>query len=535
MFDIFYIGKKPNQFVHELEVSSIEQAQQLSKTRYFWIIHYLADYTGFDFLWEPVPWESHQRHVWPSQWQKDGGTQLIPKNGYSDTNYHTDIIFRYTNKSIVLIDHGNTNTVTCVYNSKTRYVNSYLDTLKRIVSQCQDDYIWVTSSICDYTNFDFSWHPEPWQDHMIHVFASNEQQLGDTFYINVRHAQEKLNTVEMLEWYAINFVSGIDVPRPIPQVVHNADTHVAPIKSHVFDGPLAVFTDMIYANDVPTVSLWTSATKTVVALSQGARTIIVPREAQLHIENQVYDYPYIKKIDISRRDTRLPIVFVDNGESCADANWEHLQQVIGNSKIARVHGVKGRRESQMAAAHAAKYQWYWFVPAKLRIDPKFDWHWQPDRLQQPKHYIFYANNPVTGLCYGHMAAICYCRSLVATTQGNELDFTMESQHSVIPVVSGTATYDADPKMAWRTAFREVVKLKHQLSQHPDIETSYRLEQWLETGNGELGIYSKLGAQAAVDYYQAVNGRYDDLMNTYEWRWLDQLWEETSPHFNLKNV
>ena len=89
MFDVFYFGKKPNLFLHERQADSIEHAQQLSKTRYFWWITYLADYSDFDFLWEPVPWQADQRHAWPSQWQRDSETYLIPKEwDGNDTNYH---------------------------------------------------------------------------------------------------------------------------------------------------------------------------------------------------------------------------------------------------------------------------------------------------------------------------------------------------------------------------------------------------------------------------------------------------------------
>ena len=89
MFDIFYIGKKPNLFSHEQQVESIEQAQALCRTRYFWMVHYLADLSSWDFLWEPVPWQSHQRHAWPDQHQPDAGIYLIPKAGFEETNYHT--------------------------------------------------------------------------------------------------------------------------------------------------------------------------------------------------------------------------------------------------------------------------------------------------------------------------------------------------------------------------------------------------------------------------------------------------------------
>jgi len=42
MFDVFYSGKKPNQFVHEREADSIAHAQQLCRTEYFWWISYLC-------------------------------------------------------------------------------------------------------------------------------------------------------------------------------------------------------------------------------------------------------------------------------------------------------------------------------------------------------------------------------------------------------------------------------------------------------------------------------------------------------------
>ena len=76
-------------FLHERQADNIEHAQKLSRTRYFWWITYLCDYSTFDWDFQPVPWQSHQRHAWPSQWQKDSGTYLVPKSGYSDTNYHT--------------------------------------------------------------------------------------------------------------------------------------------------------------------------------------------------------------------------------------------------------------------------------------------------------------------------------------------------------------------------------------------------------------------------------------------------------------
>lgn len=536
MYDIFYLGPKPDSVTHARQVTSINEAYELCKTRYFWIVNYLSDYTGFDFLYEPVPWEAHQRHVWPSQWQQDGGTWLVPKNGYTDTNYHCKVVHRTAPNNVVLIDHGNVDNNLHAYQFKTRYVNSYLETLQRIVNKWNgdDDWIWVISSICDYKEFDFSWHPDEWQQELIHVFPSDEQKFGDTFYIHVPTAREKLKNTKLLEWANLNFIDYLGVYRkPMPINVHNADTHVIPVQNHNFTAPIEVFTNFNYLQSWKkvTVSLWAPETKTLVVATECSNTIIVPREVQGHIKTQLYDYPFIIKKTSSYK-SYLPAVFVDNGESCADENYEYAKEVLPN-EIFRVQGVKGRKASQLAAANSVESAWYFFIPAKLKVNPEFPWHWHPDKLQAPKHYIFHAENTVADLTYGHMAAVCYCKNYVLQTEGNELDFTMESPHAVVPFLSGTAMYTTDPKMAWRTAFREVVKLKHSLSKTSDIETEYRIESWITKGKGEFGVYSQLGAQAALDYYLDVGGNLDKLKLTYEWEFLDHLWDKTSPHLNLK--
>jgi hypothetical protein len=288
MFDVFYSGTKPNLFAHEREADSIEQAQQQSRTRYFWWINYLTDYSGFDFLWEPVPWQSHQRHAWPSQWQKDSGTYLIPKQGFSETNYRidrqltrlasrenwiipetfdqesfdwswhpdpvdppfvyqfgtqhqrtggpqymvdgsTDLKFvdqiRGTAKSgvtpIVEIDHmdGHSGQVFGTIKS-VRYFDNYRDVLQRIARTVDSEYVWVVSSCCDYSSFDFSWHPEQWQNTMLHVFASDGEKFGDTFYMHVPSFQARINQFELLDWYDLNFMPSNITRRPMPVITH---------------------------------------------------------------------------------------------------------------------------------------------------------------------------------------------------------------------------------------------------------------------------------------------------------------------------
>lgn len=587
MFDVFYSGVKPNLFPHEQAARDIEHAREMSQTRYFWWVNYLTDYTGFDFLWEPAPWQAHYCQAWPSQWQKDAGTYLIPVQTSGEINYRTDFVLtRKENRQNWAVPDGadtdtfdftwhpdatdppyiyqfgtqhqrtggpqylvpgateikyvdqiriRTNRVaTAIYEidhldghagqipdttRTVRYFDNYLDTLRRLIKSVPEEheFIWVCSSICDYSGFDFSWHPEQWQASMLHVFPSSGEKFGDTFFVHVPTFRYRAERLKLLDWYDINYMN-IDVPRrPLPVIQHAYDTQIQAVQEMEFAGPLAIFTvkEMDVEMAIPAVPLWREKTKTIVPLSTGASAIIFPRAALAHLKTQLYDYA---NIDRRQRhlmaDELLDIVFIDNGEPIAELNWRQLPHNIKN-RIHRSSGVNGRVAAYRAAAELSTTPWFFAVFAKLEVDNNFNWAWQPDRLQEPKHYIFHAYNPVNDLTYGHQAIIAYNRQLVLENTAPGLDFTLDQAHEVVPVLSGTANYHYDAWTCWRTAFRETIKLRHSL---PNIENESRLRAWLERDNTK-DKWSQRGAEDAVEYYEAVAGDFAKLRKSYDWAWL----------------
>jgi hypothetical protein len=114
-----------------------------------------------------------------------------------------------------------------------------------------------------------------------------------------------------------------------------------------------------------------------------------------------------------------------------------------------------------------------------------------------------------------MSMIAYNKKLVLENTALGLDFTLDSAHEVVPILSGTAYYNDTPWMAWRTAFRECIKLQC----NKDVESQYRLKQWCTIGDGKNGQYSVWGAEDAVEYWQAVAGDFDELRKSYDWAWL----------------
>ena len=633
-------------------MDSFQHAQKLSRTRFFWIVHYLADYSDWDFLWEPPPWQADQRHAWPSQWQPDSGTYLVPRAGYEHTNYHEDraitrlssrdgwrippnidadsfdfswhplpsdhyqhhfptqwqsaggpvfnwgadsikletaqhAVARPTNKpwtvpagvepvdqswhpnpfdppyiyqfgtqhqrtggprytapgatDIKYVDQirATTNRVaTAVYEidhmcgaagqidntpKTVRYFDNYRDTLIRIAKSIgtEHEFVWICSSICDYTNFDFSWHPEQWQATMLHVFASNDQKFGDTFFMHVPTFAARAEKKALLEWYDVNFIKTPVTRRPMPVILHDSDSQVDAVKNTAWVGPLAVFTNYDYVpGNMVTVPLWREETKTIVPVSDGAGSVVVPRTAVPYIKTQLYDYPYIDKTRRILQDSVLDIVFISNGEINANMYFEHLQWTKNSTRVAanqihHVSGVNGRVAAYQEAARHSRTPWFFAVFAKLEVTADFDWSWQPDRMQQPKHYIFHAHNPVNGLVYGHQAMIAYNKKLVLENTGEGLDFTLDQPHEVVPIVSGTAMYHESDWMCWRTAFREVLKLKASL---PDVESEHRLNRWLTVDTTD-GQWSRKGAEDGVEYYDSVAGDFAELKKSYEWSWL----------------
>jgi len=720
MFDVFYSGPRPNRFAHECRARDLEHAQQLCRTRYFWWISYLADYSDFDFDYEPVPWQSEYTHVWPSQHHAYSGTYLVPAAGeikyhfhsrivpnqsrpdcfnmltdaefdctwaphphdppyvyvfgnqwypanimptveysvpgavdrkYMDTpravlpskpgvpwhvlvdcewhhswvpdpgdppliyvfgnqwwpaekmptvEYHvpgavdrkymtwpraqllpdqsrwtvpsniTDVdfswvpdpgeppyIYQFATQhqktggpvytmpgatevkylaelkirtvgnatAIYEIDHldGNAGQIPGV-TRRIRYFDNYRDTLIRLAKSIgsEHEYVWVCSSICDYTDFDFSWHPEQWQSTMLHVFASDEQKFGDTFFMHVPTFAEAAERKVLLEWYDCNFVEPLlSVPRrSMPVIQHKHDSHVDVVSTRDFAGPLAIFsTGRSHSQGLrpPAVSLWREKTKTIVPLSPSASSVIVPKVAVPYIKTQLYDYPNIDKTHRSdRTDQESDVIFISNGESMADANWQQLLDLCGRAQ--RSDGVTGREAAYKAAARLSTTPWFFAVFAKTEVLPDFKFDYQPDLMQQPKHYIFHSRNPVNNLEYGAMNINLYNRQLVLDTQPG-LDFTLSAAHEVVPICASISRFNTDPWVTWRSAFREVLKLQREVDQGADVEIQYRLNTWLTVARGENAQWCLQGAADAQRYYQSINGDYAGLKLSFDWAWL----------------
>ena len=66
-----------------------------------------------------------------------------------------------------------------------RYFDNYKDILTRIANTSEYEYIWIISSCCDYTNFDFSWHPDNTSEPYIYAWGNQWNQPEDKTSVNI--------------------------------------------------------------------------------------------------------------------------------------------------------------------------------------------------------------------------------------------------------------------------------------------------------------------------------------------------------------
>ena len=349
---------------------------------------------------------------------------------------------------------------------------------------------WVIPDNVDVTHFDFSWHPDATERPYFYQFGTQWQKTGGPRYVVEAARRTKF----------IDAQHAIHLPDKSKfKVQEDAYTIDFDFSWHPDD------------TDVPCNYVFGNQFRT----SKESASVIYPSTVEV---NNYMEHPVAT---IGYRP--LDIIFVSNGESGEQERYDRLCQVSGRT-VKWVRGINGRENALRHAAEISESPWLILFPGKLYADENFNFNFQPDRYIEPKHYIFYAKNPLNGLEYGHQAAVCYNRQLVLETVDYGLDFTMSKLHDVVPMVSGIAEYNSDITMTWRTAFREVIKLIADGSP----ESLERLRVWKTTATGQHCEWSILGARDGVDYYESVNGDHAELMKTFSWTWLGEHFKTLYP-------
>ena len=524
-------------------VDTMVRCAKKSSTELCWILNSELDYSNFNFDYYPNPWQNTMVNVFGTQWNHWGQTYLINCEQFPIDTQYIKIVEHLSNinhvkkhkavatdclHDIIVIDYNNTdivdftNKINAKANNKVKHILKYekdlFTTIKPIIDSVKEEYfVYVISSISNYQDFDFTYIIDPFATEQLHTFPVNKQKYGDTLFVDLHLLK---NYDKFIDYPKINFNETFRTSRTLsPKYILDEDTLInfgnIEINYPYCDFVTEDNNDIVVNNDEP-MSLWSVDSKNIIINSTGGTHCTIPTFAIDYVKDELYDYPYILTSKNLAKSRPLDIVFLSNGEKCADEHYEYLLENIKgyDNRVVRVNNVNGRVKSYHAAANASNTPWLFTVFAKLKVNIKFDWNWQPDRLQKPKHYIFHALNPINGLVYGHQAMIAYNKKLVLGNNGVGLDFTLDSEHEVVKINSGIAMFNTDEFSTWRTAFRESIKLYG--SKYP-ID-NVRLDVWREKGEGQYAEYSIKGANDGVEYYEQVNGNLEMLKLSYDWPW-----------------
>lgn len=422
-----------------------------------WVIPSDIDDSNFDYSWIPNPHAPPMIYQFGTQWQRTGGPKYIVENA-------TEIKYVDTQKVIKLPNMRN----------------------------------WRTLEQIDSDRFDYSWHPDETDGNYTYVF-------GNKF-----HSPEIMPTLMYKSGQSLGNKYATDLQADLKvSVIEYEDSIFDAVMDNKFDTAYAHFVK----NEEP-VDHSILATKEVSVHLLG-RQAIVPKTSKIYMYDKITDYDHVVNHNVDAKSELLDIIFISNGEACADENLDYLLSLNLPNRVVHIKGINGRVASQHAAANASNTPWYFLINAKLRVNSNFDFGWQPNIYKSRRHYIFTATNPLNGLEYGHQAIVANNKKLTLSTVVRGLDFTMDSRHEVVNMNSGVGLYNSSDWDTYRTAFRECIKLKHS----KDVESKKRLDVWLTIADGEFAQYSLQGARDAIDYYKSVNGDIEKLKLSYDWSWI----------------
>jgi hypothetical protein len=254
--------------------------------------------------------------------------------------------------------------------------------------------------------------------------------------------------------------------------------------------------------------------------SRSASIHLIPRD--LATDDTTLDFPDKKFIRTSViKKPPLDVFFIQYDENNAAKNLRYLTEKRPDVKI--ISGVKGIFNAHLAAAQQSETDFFWVVDADATVIDAFDFEYEILEWDFDVVHIWKSVNTINHLEYGHGGVKLIPKHLILNAdEDTAVDITTSigAKIKIIDEVSNINNFATNPFNAWRSAFRECVKLASaSIPRQNQEETDYRLSQWCTRGGDRpLGEYVKGGASAGEWYGKEYKGNKDALamINNYEW-------------------
>ena len=195
------------------------------------------------------------------------------------------------------------------------FVKNYKNTIDYAVEDSKTSHVWIVTSVCDYTEFDFDYMPEQFEIDQIHTWSTFNQKEGDTFLVPKSYKKQKIKFLR--DYKDVNYheynvdydADFFDLKYDLSSVIHNL-TDVKGSNARYIRYYDKLEEKVFYP------SYWED-----LKVYKNKNTFYIPKKALNYIKTQIYDYPFLYNIDDENEKDCFDIAFISNGEPFEEKNF----------------------------------------------------------------------------------------------------------------------------------------------------------------------------------------------------------------------
>lgn len=247
-----------------------------------------------------------------------------------------------------------------------------------------------------------------------------------------------------------------------------------------------------------------------------------------------WDYRFFtnkKEIDIvASHPKQYDVAFISYKEKFAEENYNKLLERVPRATWTR--DIKGIHQAHIEAAHTATTEMFYIVDADADVVEDFTFDMQIpyyDFNARKSVYVWRSRNPVNNLEYGYGGVKLFPRQMTIDMDITKPDMTTSISDSFRPMdtVANSTVINTDPFTAWKSAFRECVKLSSRtIDRQDDTETADRLDIWCTVGADKpYGEHAIRGAKEGREYGKQNSNNLEALYMINDFKWLREKFNE----------
>lgn len=214
------------------------------------------------------------------------------------------------------------------------------------------------------------------------------------------------------------------------------------------------------------------------------------------------------------------VFFISYDELNAEENFQRLLEKRPDAQ--RVHGVKGIFNAHKEAAKRSKTDMFYVVDGDAFILDSFNFNLKVLVSDRNKTYIWHSYNPVNGLEYGYGGVKLFPKNKFSGNVSPILDVaTSIGPIEVVPSLSCETRFNTSAFNAWKSGFREVVKIgSRRIRNQKSEESNKRIEIWTSQmiEGVQYGQDCINGSVAGMKFLYENRDYPEELdkINDYEW-------------------